>query len=147
MDNGRAIGYCGLTNISTINGSDEYFILIGDRQYWNKGIGTRAGDYTLDFAFRKLGLHRVWLSVSERNVAAIRCYQKIGFRIEGRMREACRRNGEWHDKVIMAILEQEWPNKSLKPSPLRVAFQSPGSGQEFADWGCWRPWYPSPLSS
>ncbi len=25
------------------------------------------------------------------------------------------------------------PNQSLKPSPLRVAFQSPGSGQEFAD--------------
>jgi hypothetical protein len=26
-----------------------------------------------------------------------------------------------------------WPNQSLKPSPFRVVFQVPGSGQEFAD--------------
>lgn len=105
--NNVAVGYCGLSNMSVSNRSAEYFILIGDRQYWNMGIGTQAGKEVLSHAFCTLGLHRVWLTVSEHNKGAIRCYEKLCFKHEGRMREACLRDGRYHDKLVMSILESD----------------------------------------
>ena len=109
----KSVGYCGLTNISKTNCNAEYFILIGDREFWNKGIGTLAGHAAVDYGLIQLGLHRIWLTVSELNYGAIRSYEKIGFVEEGRMRDACYRNGRFHDKVVMSILEHEWPNKAI----------------------------------
>ena len=101
---GLAIGYCGLSNISLYNRNAEYFILIGDDEYWNQGIGTKAGKAVLNYGFGVLQLHRIWLTVSECNHRAIRSYEKLGFKVEGRMRDACYRRGEYHDKIVMGIL-------------------------------------------
>ena len=109
--NDTAIGYCGISNISTQNKSAEYFILIGHDEYWNKGIGTQAGIQVMEYGFGVLQIHRIWLTVSECNYGAIGSYEKIGFKVEGRMREACQREGKYHDKIIMGILSEEWPNK------------------------------------
>jgi len=40
---GTVVGYCGLANLSSQNRSGEYYILIGDQQYWNRGLGILAG--------------------------------------------------------------------------------------------------------
>ncbi|MGW0479935.1 GNAT family N-acetyltransferase [Nonomuraea sp. NPDC003214] len=50
-------------------------------------------------------LHRIRLTVVAENTAAIRVYEKAGFIVEGREREAFRRNATWHDMVIMGLLE------------------------------------------
>jgi RimJ/RimL family protein N-acetyltransferase len=110
VTHGVAIGYCGLSNISLQNRSAEYFILIGDDEYWNKGIGSQAGMQVLKYGFGVLNLHRIFLTVSECNHGAIRSYEKLGFKTEGRMREACLRQGDYHDKIVMGILSTEWPN-------------------------------------
>jgi hypothetical protein len=39
---------------------------------------------------------------------AIRAYQKCGFVVEGREREAAFVDGDWYDDVMMAILDQEY---------------------------------------
>jgi RimJ/RimL family protein N-acetyltransferase len=106
---GLAIGYCGLSNISDQNRNAEYFILIGDDRFWNRGIGTKAGLEVLRHGFNVLRLHRIWLTVSECNKGAIKSYDKLGFKMEGRMRESCYRNGKYHDKILMGILSEEWP--------------------------------------
>ena len=114
--NGIPIGYAGLVNVSLHNRSAEYFILIGNKSFWNRGIGTNVGVQVVNHAFSAMKLHRISLTVSDCNIAAIRSYQKIGFIVEGRMRDACLRQGKYHDKVIMAILEQQWHNKALHPT-------------------------------
>jgi RimJ/RimL family protein N-acetyltransferase len=45
--------------------------------------------------------------VVDYNLRAIRAYQKCGFVIEGREREAALVDGAWHDDVMMAILDRE----------------------------------------
>lgn len=72
-----------------------------------KGIGTEAARRVLSFAFSELKLHRVSLRVLAINERAIRSYQKCGFRIEGRERETAFLDGEWHDDLIMGMLEHE----------------------------------------
>jgi RimJ/RimL family protein N-acetyltransferase len=113
MVNGTTVGYCGLSNISLKNSNAEYFILIGDNKYWNKGIGSRAGFEVMRYGFTKLHLHRIWLTVSECNPGAIKSYKKIGFKMEGRLRESCYRNGVYHDKIIMGMLSDEYSNRFL----------------------------------
>ncbi|HIC94568.1 MAG TPA: N-acetyltransferase, partial [Anaerolineae bacterium] len=62
----------------------------------------------LGFAFREMNLHRVYLSVHDYNERAIRCYEKCGFRHEGRLREALFRDGRYHDELMMGILREEF---------------------------------------
>ncbi|MGV7223418.1 MAG: GNAT family N-acetyltransferase [Nitrospinales bacterium] len=106
--NGLNIGYCGLSGISETNKCAEFFILIGDDEYWNQGIGTKAGTLVLKYGFMNLNLNRIGLTVSECNIGAIRSYQKIGFVQEGVIRKTCFRGGKFHDKVIMGVLNDEW---------------------------------------
>ncbi len=110
-DSNRLIGYAGICNISNANRSGEYFIFIGDRQEWGKGIGSEVTRLTLRMGFEELGLHRIMLTVSEPNYAAIKAYEKAGFKLEGRMREACFRDNQFHDKLFMSVLEEEWLNE------------------------------------
>lgn len=105
---GVFIGYAGISGISTINKSGEYFIFIGDKEYWGKGIGTEVTRKIVKMGFEELGLNRIMLSVSVPNVAGVKAYERAGFVLEGRFREAALRNGEFHDKLVMSILKSEW---------------------------------------
>ncbi|MER2497391.1 GNAT family protein [Vibrio neptunius] len=104
----RLIGYAGLSGISTLNRSGEYFILIGEKSDWGKGIGTAVTKRVTDYAIDTLGLHRVQLTASAVNVGAIKAYENAGYQHEGVMRQSGFRNGQFVDKVLMSVLSTEW---------------------------------------
>jgi RimJ/RimL family protein N-acetyltransferase len=62
----------------------------------------------MGFCFSQLGLNKVYLDVWEENQRAIKCYLKCGFKEEGVLREHVRKDGRYHNKVIMSVLRQEW---------------------------------------
>jgi RimJ/RimL family protein N-acetyltransferase len=68
-----------------------------------QGIGERLIRRTLDAA-RAFGLHRVELTVRENNAGAIELYKKVGFEVEGLLRDAVRVDGVCEDVVLMALL-------------------------------------------
>lgn len=105
----KLIGYAGIASISTLNRCGEYFVLIGDKDYWGKGVGTEVTKLITDYGFRTLGLHRIELTAFSNNPAAIRAYSKAGYVKEGVLREAGYRNGKFFDKVLMSVLSKEWP--------------------------------------
>jgi RimJ/RimL family protein N-acetyltransferase len=102
------IGYSGICNISSANRSGEFFIFIGDKSHWGKGIGTLVTKQILAYGFEELNLNRIMLTVSAPNIGGIRAYEKAGFKKEGIMRNACFRDGQFHDKIMMSILRDEW---------------------------------------
>ena len=102
------IGYAGLSNLSATNQSGEYFILIGEKSYWGKGVGTAVTQQVLALGFTVHRLNRIMLTVSESNLGGIKAYTKAGFVVEGRLRAACYRNGLFHDKIVMSVLKEEW---------------------------------------
>ncbi len=57
----------------------------------------------VDHAFEGLNLNRVWLTVFENNPRGVRAYEKAGFRVEGRLRQECFREGRYWDAIFMAI--------------------------------------------
>jgi len=88
-------------------------IFVGDKKEQGKGYGTEAMKLLLEYGFNTLNLNRLDLKVNDFNLRAIKCYQRLGFVEEGRMRQSCFRNGEYHDQIIMSILRSEW--KGMNP--------------------------------
>jgi UDP-4-amino-4,6-dideoxy-N-acetyl-beta-L-altrosamine N-acetyltransferase len=75
-----------------------------------QGFGTKAFQLIKKYCFDYLNMHRLWLAVLETNHVAIRLYEKHGFRVEGRYREAIFRDGKYLDYIIMSLLEREYRN-------------------------------------
>lgn len=105
---GRLIGSCALSQLDADNGSALFHITIGEKDAWGHGYGTEATQLMVDHALGTLGLHRVALAVFAFNERAIRAYQRVGFTIEGRAREAIWRDGRYWDEIHMALLDTEW---------------------------------------
>ena len=55
-----------------------------------------------------MNLHRVFLRVHADNARGIRCYQKVGFQMEGTLRESVFQQGAYHDMLVMGILTTEF---------------------------------------
>lgn len=88
--------------------SAEVGIMIGEKQYWNQGLGTEAMQLLLRHGFQTLNLNRIELRVYETNRRAIRSYEKVGFVHEGRMRQAMYKEGAYVDVLWMSVLRSEW---------------------------------------
>jgi ribosomal protein S18 acetylase RimI-like enzyme len=72
-------------------------------EFRGQGLGGRLLRQTLDAA-RTFGLHRVELTVRQDNRSAIALYRKIGFEIEGLMRDAIKVDDVCENVVLMALL-------------------------------------------
>ena len=96
-------------DVTQWNARDSFVGLgIGPRNFWGKGFGTEAMQLILQYAFTELNLRRVTLTVFEYNQRAIRSYEKVGFRHEGRQRDRILREGKRWDILCMGILREDW---------------------------------------
>jgi RimJ/RimL family protein N-acetyltransferase len=107
-ETGRLIGSTTFSNMDPENSSTLFHISIGEADVWSLGYGTEATELMLELAFERIGLHRVALSVFSFNERAVRSYEKAGFTVEGRHREAIVRDGRRWDELTMGILAAEW---------------------------------------
>jgi RimJ/RimL family protein N-acetyltransferase len=108
IDTNELIGDCGFSSINHLNQTSEIEIYIGNKKYWDKGYGTEALSLLLDYGFKSLNLHNVFLQVVSFNERAIRSYEKIGFKIIGRKRESILKGKERYDMIFMDILYEEF---------------------------------------
>lgn len=83
-------------------------LVIGRKDLWGQGLGRDTIDVLLGFGFGVLGLNRIYLTVEARHEKAIRLYERLGFRTEGRLREARFTSDGLQDVLVMAVLSDEW---------------------------------------
>ena len=102
----KHIGNIALNDIDWVNRIANLGIMLGDKKFWGKGYGTEATKLIVDYAFDKLNLHRLWLGVLAEHFAAIRVYERAGFKVEGRLRQELYLEGEYNDKVIMGMVNE-----------------------------------------
>ncbi|NLY55584.1 MAG: GNAT family N-acetyltransferase [Firmicutes bacterium] len=102
------IGDVELINITWRNGHAELRIRIGEKDYWDQGLGTETLRLLLGYAFHQLKLERIYLRVYATNRRAIQCYRKAGFSFEGKLKRS-RHLPDGHDTIIlMHILREEF---------------------------------------
>lgn len=102
------VGNCGFHTIDWRSRHAEVGIFIGDKSFWNQGYGTEAMRLLLRHGFHTLNLNRIALQVYETNQRAIRSYEKAGFVLEGRRRQAMFKDGQYVDILMMSVLRSEW---------------------------------------
>lgn len=102
------IGTIDLRDLSAVARHGEIGILIGERAYWNRGYGEDAVRTICRYGFDDLDLHRVSLTVAAYNPRAQRAYEKVGFILEGRLRDDRYIAGQYHDTLVMGMLRSDF---------------------------------------
>ncbi|OGO40359.1 MAG: hypothetical protein A2147_00915 [Chloroflexi bacterium RBG_16_57_8] len=107
-DGNRPIGTTGLSGINPKDHRATFGIAIGEKDYWSKGYGTEAARLLVNYGFEQLNLHRINSGAIAFNERSIRMHKSVGFKEEGRQREAFFKNGKYHDHVVFGMLKEEW---------------------------------------
>lgn len=108
FEDGQGVGMVSLHDIDHISRKCMFGIYVADQDKRGKGIGSKAMNLILDFAFNGIGLHRVGLEVLDSNENAISLYHKVGFHDEGMKRQAYFVNSKFIDIRLMSILYNEF---------------------------------------
>lgn len=106
------IGFTYLSDIAEQKA--EFGIVIGEKEFQGRGMGTEATKLMLDYGFNILNLHNIMLKAFAYNEAGIRAYQKAGFQEIGRRREVKKINGKRYDMIYMDCLATEFDSPVLK---------------------------------
>ncbi|KAI4151820.1 MAG: hypothetical protein LQ340_003264 [Diploschistes diacapsis] len=80
-------------------------------KYQNRGYGSEAIRWILEWGFMHAGLHRIGIRVLGWNEGALRLYQRLGFVLESRERQAWWSRGRWWDDLGLGMLEEEWKER------------------------------------
>jgi RimJ/RimL family protein N-acetyltransferase len=91
----------------------EVGIVIFSPKHWSGGYGTEALTLWIDYLFSQLEIARVGLTTWSGNPRMIRCAEKLGMQLEGRMRKCRYYNGEYYDSIRMGILREEWEARKV----------------------------------
>jgi RimJ/RimL family protein N-acetyltransferase len=94
----------------------ELSLLVGDPANWGKGYGTDLLRSALDASFGGWGMHRIGVRVDEANDKALALYQRFGFKLEGRLREAAFLDGQHADILLLGLLASEWWSCEAPPA-------------------------------
>ena len=105
---GKHIGNCVYYGIDEISGEAELGIMIGNRDYWDRGYGTDAVTALVNHIFNETELNRVYLKTLYDNHRAQQCFKKGGFVPY----EETVRNG--YRFVLMEINRGQWQEKQAK---------------------------------
>jgi RimJ/RimL family protein N-acetyltransferase len=105
---GEPVGLIGLLGIDRQHGTAECFCVIGQKEFWGKGIGTEAHSLLIQWAFDELNLHKIWAVVYTNNAAVLKIVEKLGFRIEGTLREEKYIRGKRIDLLRIGVLRDEF---------------------------------------
>lgn len=107
-EDGSLIGLAYAIDISEHNRHCTVGVTIGDRDYWGEGYGRESLELLLRYCFEELGMHRVHTETFEYNEAWQSLVRDAGFTHEGVERDYLYRDGEYWDKEIFSMLEDEY---------------------------------------
>jgi len=105
---GEPIGLVGLVGIDMRYRTAEIYVAIGNKDYWGKGVVSEAEALTIQWAFDWLGLERIWAHADIRNTASIVMMKRLGFKVEGTLREHRYVGGQRTDVASMGLLRREF---------------------------------------
>ncbi len=108
----RVIGVVDIFNVDWESRNADIGYWLG-KKYWNKGLMSEAIRLILRFAFEELKLHKISATIFEDNVASRRVLEKVGFKLEGKRREARLKFGKWHNELLYGILESEYRSDTI----------------------------------
>ena len=103
----RFVGTVRLGHIDWRVGLADVGILIGDKSAWGQGLATDAVRTACAYGFRELSLRKITGGTPAINTGMVRCFEKVGFREEGRLRRQLLISGEYCDHILFGLFKEE----------------------------------------
>jgi ribosomal-protein-alanine N-acetyltransferase len=103
----RLIGRCGYNEWRKPHRRGEISYIIA-RHYWGKGIAREALHLILDYGFTEMNLHSVEAGVTPGNNGSTRMLERLGFRLEGHLRESYFAEDHFVDSLIYSLLQRDF---------------------------------------
>ncbi|NGP44302.1 GNAT family N-acetyltransferase [Bacillaceae bacterium SIJ1] len=108
--NGEVAGNVGFQSIDWFSKNTSLGYWLADR-YTGKGVMTKAVSAMIDYAFYAYGLHRVEIRCATENEKSKRIPERLGFTLEGTVREAEWLTSGYVDHHIYGLLKKEWVDR------------------------------------
>jgi [ribosomal protein S5]-alanine N-acetyltransferase len=105
----RLIGRCGYNEWRKRHRRGEISYIVA-RPYWGKGIVSEAMCAMLNYGFGEMNLHSVEAGVTPGNDGSTRMLERLGFRLEGHLRESYYAEDKFVDSLIYSLLRRDWNN-------------------------------------
>lgn len=109
LENPKSIlGFAGIVSIDhTVNKAETYLFV--NPNLIGKGIGSKAKRLLINYAFKQLGLNKLYVITNEDNYASICIQEKFGYKLEGRLRQEYKTySGELKDRLYFGLLKSDW---------------------------------------
>jgi RimJ/RimL family protein N-acetyltransferase len=104
--------HIGWVNIYRVTAVDVHMIEAGidiiEDELWNQGLGTEALRLWVDYVFEAHNLARLGVATWSGNPRMVRVAEKVGFQVEGRIRNGCEVKGRFYDRIKLGVLRSEW---------------------------------------
>jgi RimJ/RimL family protein N-acetyltransferase len=97
--------------------------LLVDVDCWGQGFGTDMMQTVLEACFAGWGVHRIGVRVEAGNERALALYRRLGFKEEGRLRQAAFRDGRHEDVLLLGQLAAEWADHEHRAGSPRITEQ------------------------
>lgn len=104
------VGACGLLYVNWIIRSADFSFYIGKNNDYldEKKMGKDAAQLLIDYGFKNLNLHKIWMELYEYDVRKIKFFTEVfRFRQDGILRDNCFEAGRYWDSYIFSLLERD----------------------------------------
>jgi RimJ/RimL family protein N-acetyltransferase len=105
------IGSIGFNHINWVNSNAFVGAMIGEPEYWGKGIIGEAARLLINYGFTELNFHKIYASIINPNKRSLRAAEKLGFEKEGVMKEDMYVDGKYVDFHQFALFRRDWVKK------------------------------------
>jgi len=106
LSHGERAGYVILSELDSRDGVVELGRIVVDEA--SRGIGQAALETIITHIFANPNVHKIWLDTLDHNLRGQHIYKKLGFVLEGQLREAFLMNGKRRDMLVYGLLRAEW---------------------------------------
>lgn len=95
------------------DGIADIGIMLGDRSFWGRGLAVEVLQAISTFAFDYLRARKLTAGGNSANIAVVKAFLKVGYAIEGTLRQQLPLDKGYCDHVLMGCFESEL----LRPTP------------------------------
>ena len=114
---GQVVAMGGLTNIdSSVNKAELYVFVAPHLQ--GQGFGQKTTRLMCEYGFNNLQLHKIYLFTNNSNIKARKTYEKVGFKLEGIMRDEVATSSGYEDRLYYGLVSTDFVGIVPSEAPL-----------------------------
>jgi RimJ/RimL family protein N-acetyltransferase len=104
----KLIGLAGFNHINWYDRNTNIFAIIGEKDYWGKGIGTEIALLLIEYGFNELNMHKIKAGIFSPNASSLRVAEKAGFKYEATHKEEIYIDGAFVDQIKLSLFKNDW---------------------------------------